>query len=70
MTNRLICPTCDGFGQERREVTHPAQNVYGWHSDGYPSRFYRRTCKHCGGDGFVDPPRPSVPLVPRKESTP
>lgn len=60
----LICTVCDGLGQERREITHPATNVAGWHREGpYPSNWYRRRCEKCEGTGFVEAPRPSVPLV-------
>lgn len=68
MSNKLICPTCDGLGQERRQITHPMANVAGWWREGaWPSNWWRRTCRHCAGDGFVDPPRASVPLVPKAD---
>ena len=59
----LICPTCDGLGQERREVTHPADNVYGWTPEpGFPLIWWRRTCERCSGAGYV-PSGTSVPTI-------
>lgn len=57
----LICTTCDGLGEERRQITHPAQNVYGWFRRG--NGIYARPCERCAGTGFVLS-GPSVPIVP------
>ena len=60
----LICPTCDGLGSERRQITHPESNVANWYREGeWPSKWWRRRCQHCAGEGFVPEPVPSVPLV-------
>lgn len=49
----LICQTCDGLGQERRKITHPLANVYGWTPESYECVWWRRQCKSCAGTGFV-----------------
>ena len=59
----LICTTCDGLGQERREIIDPQANVAGWTPEpGYPVRWWRRTCKRCNGTGYV-PSGTSVPSI-------
>ena len=62
-----ICTTCDGLGEERKRVTHPAQNVYGWRPESPTSTWWRRRCATCGGDGYVEAGKPSVPSVPPKK---
>ena len=63
---KLICTTCDGLGQERREITHPAANVAGWTREPAPilSNWWRRQCKTCHGEGFVSERTTSVPIIP------
>lgn len=63
-----ICTTCDGLGQERSKITHPAQNVYGWTREPKPvlSDWWRRQCKSCHGTGYVETHKTSVPTVARK----
>lgn len=57
-----ICTRCDGMGQERRKITHPAANVYGWTPEpGYPLIWWRRTCERCNGEGFIESGGTSVP---------
>lgn len=58
-----ICTTCDGAGQERRKITHPQQNVYGWHRESPMSDWWRRRCADCAGEGYVEMNKPSVPSV-------
>lgn len=55
-----ICTTCDGSGQERREITHPMANVATWHR--VRGNTYVRKCQRCNGEGFV-PAGTSVPVV-------
>ncbi len=58
----LICTSCDGMGQERRKITHPAANVAGWWRESPMSDWWRRPCARCNGTGFV-PSGTSVPSV-------
>lgn len=74
----LICTTCDGLGQERRKITHPLANTHGWTREapvvqkighfncGVLSPWWRRTCKTCNGDGFIESGGTSVPTVPKR----
>lgn len=71
MTDNLrICTTCNGMGQERRQITNPHQNVYGWTREPQPilSDWYRRPCEPCYGTGYTPEMRSSVPAVRRLES--
>ncbi len=63
MKDSVICTTCDGLGVERREITNPAQNVYGWLRCGDGGGIYTRACERCNGTGFVTSGQ-SVPIVP------
>jgi DnaJ-class molecular chaperone len=56
------CTKCDGAGVERRKITNPMSNVYGWTRIGY-SNWYTRTCETCKGEGFIEHVTGSVPLV-------
>lgn len=60
-----ICTTCDGLGQERRKITHPAANVSGWTREARPllSDWWRRRCEPCKGTGYVETNKSSVPSV-------
>lgn len=60
---KLICTTCDGLGEERREITHLQANVYGWHREALQTNWYRRRCQSCKGEGFVDEVTTSVPQI-------
>lgn len=63
----LICPKCDGLGQQRQRAAgmHPAQNVAGWYPhpvNSWPIEYYWRPCETCAGTGYR-PSGQSVPLV-------
>ena len=64
-----ICTRCDGMGQERRKITHPADNVAGWTREAeWPCDWWRRTCERCNGEGFIESGGTSVPKSGAKDS--
>ena len=70
-----ICTTCNGLGQERRHITNPQANVYGWtrertETPGFLSDWWRRRCEPCQGSGFTPVMKASVPAVSPPEAKP